>query len=175
MNRRRFLTNILAAGTTGSIASAAAAKQGKAIRIVGVSCSPRKGKTTATAVRVALDAAQAIDPRIETELIDLGGLQISGSLGGSNSAEAKQSEDDFEIEVLPCLRDPVPDGLIIGSPCYFRSMSALCKAFLERIAVLRVPKAPSCRHARGGRHRGCVPQWRPGTGHSGDSNCYAVS
>jgi multimeric flavodoxin WrbA len=38
------------------------------------------------------------------------------------------------------LKDPIPDGLIIGSPSYFRSMSALCKAFLERLAVLRKPK-----------------------------------
>jgi multimeric flavodoxin WrbA len=30
--------------------------------------------------------------------------------------------------------------LIIGSPSYFRSMSSLCKAFLERIALLRSPK-----------------------------------
>jgi len=141
MNRREFLTTSLAAGTIVSATSSSAlAQDKKAVRIVGVSCSPRKGKTTATAVRVALDAAKAVDSRIKIELIDLGGLHISGSLGGSTSAEAKQPEDDFEIEVFPRLTDPVPDGLIIGSPSYFRSMSALCKAFLERIAVLREPK-----------------------------------
>jgi multimeric flavodoxin WrbA len=110
------------------------------IRIVGIACSPRRGKTTATAVKVALDAARTVDRRIETELIDLGGLQIAGSLGGPTSAEARQPEDDFELEVLPILKAPrPPDGLIIGSPSYFRSMSALCKAFLERIAVFREP------------------------------------
>jgi multimeric flavodoxin WrbA len=141
MDRRKFLATTLAAGATASMASAAAASQeGKTIRIVGVSCSPRKGKTTATAVQVALDAAKAVDPRIKIELIDLGGLQISGSLGGTTSADAKQPQDDFDLEVLPALRNPLPDGLIIGSPSYFRSMSALCKAFLERIAVLREPK-----------------------------------
>jgi multimeric flavodoxin WrbA len=142
MDRRSFLTTTLTASAAASMTSPAAAAQGdKTVRIVGVSCSPRKGKTTATAIQVALDAARTVDPRISTELIDLGGLQIAGSLGGATSAEAKQPEDDFDIEVLPALKAPrLPDGLIIGSPSYFRSMSALCKAFLERIAVLREPK-----------------------------------
>ena len=82
-----------------------------------------------------------MDPRIQTELIDLGGLKIAGSLGGASSAETKQPQDDFELKVLPALKAPqLPDGLIIGSPCYFRSMSALCKAFLERLQVFRSPR-----------------------------------
>jgi len=142
MNRRKFLATTLTAGAATSVASTAAqAQEDKTIRIVGVACSPRKGKTTATGVKVALDAAQGVDSRIQTELIDLGGLQIAGSLGGASSAEAKQPEDDFELEVLPVLKAPrLPDGLIIGSPCYFRTMSALCKAFLERLQALRSPK-----------------------------------
>ena len=109
------------------------------VRIVGIACSPRQGKTTATGVKVALEAARAVDPRIRTQLIDLGGLQIAGSLGGATSADAQHPKDDFDLYVLPKLKDPLPNGLIIGSPCYFRSMSALCKAFLERLAVLRKP------------------------------------
>jgi len=142
MDRRKFLATTLTAGTAASLPSTAAAAQGdKMIRIVGVSCSPRKGKTTATAIQVALDAAKTVDPRIRVELIDLGGLQIAGSLGGATSAEANQPEDDFDLEVLPVLKAPrLPDGMIIGSPSYLRSMSALCKAFLERLQVFREPK-----------------------------------
>jgi multimeric flavodoxin WrbA len=142
MDRRKFLATTLAAGaTTSTTTTAADAQTGKTIRIVGVACSPRKGKTTATGVKVALEAAQGVDPRIQTELIDLGGLKIAGSLGGATSAQAKQPEDDFEREVLPVLKTPrLPDGLIIGSPCYFRTMSALCKAFLERLQAFRSPK-----------------------------------
>jgi len=134
MNRRKFFTTSIAAGAAATLASTTAkAADKKSLRILGVSCSPRKGKTTATAVKAALDAAKEVDPRIEVELIDLGGMQIAGSSGTSS-----QPSDDFE-KILPKLKDPVPDGLIIGSPSYFRTMSALCKAFLERLAVLRKP------------------------------------
>jgi multimeric flavodoxin WrbA len=142
MDRRNFLTGGIVATTAFASTGKTSAKavNDKTVRIVGVSCSPREGKTTAASIKAALDAAGKVDPRIQTELIDLGGLEISGSLGGSTSADAQQPKDDFDLMVLPRLRDPVPDGLIIGSPSYFRTMSALCKAFLERIAVLRSPK-----------------------------------
>lgn len=101
-----------------------------------MSFSPERRKsrksTPAKAVHVALDAAQAVDPRIRTELIDLGGLSIAGY-------SPQPPQDDFTA-VLPKLQDPAVGGLIIGSPAYFRSMSALCKAFIERCAPLREPK-----------------------------------
>ena len=140
MNRRKFITKTLAAGTAVSISSTTAnAGNRKPIKILGISCSPRKGKTTATAVKAALDAAKKADSRIEVELIDLGGLEISGFSGGAKPAGSGKSTDGFDI-ILPKLRDPKVRGWIIGSPVYFRSMSALCKAFLERCAVLRKPR-----------------------------------
>jgi multimeric flavodoxin WrbA len=142
MDRRGFLTTGLTAGAgivSASTASAGKQSSGK-IKIVGISCSPRKGKTTATAVKVSLEAAKTVDSRIETQLLDLGGMDISGWTGGAKPTDAELPKDDFDLMVLPILKDPVPDGLIIGSPSYFRSMSSLCKAFLERIAVLRSPE-----------------------------------
>jgi len=134
------MSRTLAAGAAVSIASAPAnASNGKPVKILGISCSPREGKTTAIAVKASLDAAKKVDRRIEVELIDLGGLEIAGSLGGAASADAQQITDDFDL-ILPKLRDPNVGGWIIGSPSYFRCMSALCKAFLERLAVLRSPK-----------------------------------
>ncbi|MHC4353697.1 MAG: flavodoxin family protein [Planctomycetota bacterium] len=135
MDRRNFVSGALAAGVaTALVSETAESAQSGSVRIVGISCSPRKGKTTATAVKAALDAAKSSDSRVTTDLIDLGGMEISGFSGS-----AAQAKDDFD-SVLPMLANPVPDGLIIGSPSYFRSMSALCKAFLERLAVLRKPK-----------------------------------
>ena len=136
MDRRNFLTKGAAATAFfASLSSSSNAAESKKVRIAGVSCSPRKGKTTAMAVKAALDAAQSVNSGIKTELIDLGGMEISGWSGA-----AQPTKDDFDEIVLPKLREPLPDGLIIGSPVYFRTMSALCKAFLERLAVLRKPK-----------------------------------
>ena len=133
MNRRKFITTSITTGAAAALGSTTAKAAGrKTVKILGVSCSPRKGKTTATSVKIALQAAKAVDPRMDIEMIDLGGMDISGWT-------PDEIKDDFG-SVLPKLRDPVPDGLIIGSPSYFRSMSALCKAFLERLAVLRKPK-----------------------------------
>ncbi len=140
MNRRKFMTRTLAAGATVSIASAPAnGSKAKFVKILGISCSPREGKTTATALKAALEAAKKVDLRIEVELIDLGGLEISGWSGGTKPTEGRQITDDFDL-ILPKLRDPNVGGWIIGSPVYFRSLTALCKVFLERCAVLRKPK-----------------------------------
>lgn len=134
MNRRKFINKTLAAGAAVSVSSTTAfAGDRTPVKILGISCSPRKGKTTATAVQAALYAAKKVDSRIEVELIDLGGLEISGFSGSGTIT------DDFD-SVLSKLREPNVGGWIIGSPVYFRSMSALCKAFLERCAVLRKPR-----------------------------------
>jgi multimeric flavodoxin WrbA len=90
--------------------------------------------TTAKAVQAALDAAKAVDARIEVELIDLGGLSISGW-------SPTPVKDDFDA-ILPKLNDPQLGGIIIGSPSYFRSLSSLCKAFIERCMPLREGTKP---------------------------------
>jgi multimeric flavodoxin WrbA len=135
LTRRNFLSVAGTAALASSLATTAthgAEATGKPLKILGVACSPRKGMTTAKAVQAALDAAKGVDPRIEVELIDLGGLSITG-------CSPKPPQDDF-TGILPKLQDPALGGLIIGSPAYFRGMSSLCKAFIERCAPLREPK-----------------------------------
>ncbi|MHC1765472.1 MAG: flavodoxin family protein [Verrucomicrobiia bacterium] len=135
VTRRTFLAATGMAAVAATATSALAAEPGRsdaALKIIGVSCSPRKGMTTAKAVQTALDAAKATDPRIQTELLDLGGMNIAGY-------SPEPPKDDF-VAVLPKLQDPMLAGLILGTPSYFRGMSALCKAFIERCAPLRDPK-----------------------------------
>lgn len=139
MNQTVTRRNFLATAGTAAIAvtataALAAENQGdnKALKIIGVSCSPRKGMTTAKAVQAALDTAKAVDPRIQIELIDLGGLNIA-------PWSPKPPEDDMK-SILPKFQDPALAGLIIGSPCYFRALSGLAKCFLERLAPLREPR-----------------------------------
>lgn len=137
LNRRSFI-NVAsgAALAIGGIASASTPGAENAsveqTKIVGIACSPRKGMTTSKAVQAALDAAKAVDEQIETELIDLGGLSIAGW-------SPKPPQDDF-VPILPRLADPAVGALIVGSPCYFRGISSLCKAFIERCMPLREPK-----------------------------------
>lgn len=78
LTRRSFITTAGAAALASTVVDGAAeAPGGTALKIIGISCSPRQGQTTASAVQTALDAAKAVDPRIQTELIDLGGLNIA--------------------------------------------------------------------------------------------------
>jgi multimeric flavodoxin WrbA len=109
----------------------AAVGEGKALKVIGVSCSPRKGMTTAKAVQAALDGAGSAGPGIQTELIDLGGMSIAGY-------SPEPPKDDMEA-ILEKLKDPALAGLIIGSPSYYRGISSLCKAFIERCSPLREP------------------------------------
>ncbi len=131
ITRRNFLGTAGAAALVSAVGSNATAAD-KPLKILGIACSPRKGMTTAKAVQAALDAAKGVNPRIEVELIDLGGLSIAGH-------SAKPPADDFDA-ILPKLKDPAVGGLIIGSPSYFRGISSLCKAFIERCAPLREPR-----------------------------------
>ena len=137
LTRREFIGGTAGAALAGAIGmgateGSAQASAGTALKVLGISCSPRKGMTTARATQAALDAAKAVDGRIEVELIDLGGMNIAGW-------SPKPPEDDFKV-VLPKLQDPTVAGIIIGSPVYFRGVSALCRAFIERCAPLREPK-----------------------------------
>ena len=141
MDRRDFLTGSIAATTAfAAMTQPVKAAESNTVKIIGVSCSSRKGKTTATAVNVALEAAKTVSPRIEVQLIDIGGLKISGWVGGARPSSPQKIMDDFQVEVEPYFMAPNLGGVIIGSPSYFRSMSSQCKALLERLYVLREPK-----------------------------------
>ena len=141
--RRRFLGTTgtaVAAGAAFSAASAESAEitQVKPIKIVGVCCSPRKGKTTAASLAVCLKAAEAVDERVESELIELAGMQIDGSLAAGLPLEPGR-QDDFP-KLVPKLSDPKVAGIIVGTPVYFGNMTSLCKAFLDRCIVFRKNK-----------------------------------
>jgi multimeric flavodoxin WrbA len=139
-SRRNFLraAGIGAAATTaiGSVFAAEPTSSSKTVKILAISGSPRKGKTTAAALAVALEAAQAVDPqRIETELIELAGLKMNGDMAAGIPLEAGQ-QDDFPAVAAKLAQANVA-GVIIGSPVYLRNVSSLCKAFLDRSASFR--------------------------------------
>ena len=139
ITRRDFVRNSMTAGAAvATVAAPAAAAESApaegAIKIVAISCSPRQGKTTAAALGVCLQAAKEVSPRIETELIELAGLRIDGSVA-AGVPSTPGAQDDFP-RLIPKLADPRVRGIIIGTPVYFGNMSSLCRAFLERCIVL---------------------------------------
>jgi hypothetical protein len=109
MQRRTFFKSGLAAtAIAAGLTQEGQASPGKSIKILGIACSPRQGKSTATSVGVALEAARQTNSSIQTELIDLGALSFSGWNGSG-----KFAEDDFSGQVLPKLKDPALGGMII--------------------------------------------------------------
>lgn len=137
--RRSFLSTAGAGAAAAVAVSTLNAKAGEAsggIKIIAVSCSPRKGKTTAQALAVCLEAAGAAAPdRIETELVELAGLSIPGHLVAGLPL-APGEKDDFPT-VAEKLSDPKVAGIIVGTPVYFANMTSLCKAFLDRCGMFR--------------------------------------
>jgi multimeric flavodoxin WrbA len=134
IGRRKFVQTAGVAALVGLASKSVYADDGKTL-IIGISCSPRKSKTTATAIQVALDAAKSFNPNVVVEMVDLGGMEISG---WKPPVPGEKHTDDFD-SILPLLKNANLAGIIIGSPVYFRNMSSLCAAFLERLAVLRKP------------------------------------
>lgn len=131
-NRRAFLT--LAGAAAGAALSARAQEPAPAdgpIRILGISCSPRPGMTTAAGLGVALEGVRSFGrSRVETELIELAGRNIPIF----NPLDPQLG--DF-AELVPKLSDPAVRGIIVGTPVYFSGMSSLCKAFLDQCMVFR--------------------------------------
>jgi multimeric flavodoxin WrbA len=114
------------------------------VRIVGISSSPRHANTELL-VKEALAAAEA-KYGASTELISFKGKRLSGCLDckacerrrEENPAEQCVMDDDWQELITP-LVDPVPDGLIIGSPVYFANVNAQLRAFMERCTSLFKP------------------------------------
>ena len=130
-SRRRVLSATAAALAAGALASGAsaqdAAKDDK-IKILAISGSARKGKTTAAGLQAVLEAAKAVSPAVEVELIELSGMKFEPP--GSKAA------DDFEA-LAAKLTDPKVAGIVLGSPTYFANMSGLMKSFLDKWTVFR--------------------------------------
>ncbi len=108
------------------------------IRIVGLSCSPRHANTEVL-VHAALASAKAAAERYQgvqaqTEYLSLAGKSIRPCLDCGGCVRRKSLcilKDDW-LGVAQRLMDPVPDGLILGSPVYFYGVSSILRAFTER-------------------------------------------
>jgi len=108
------------------------------MRIVGISCSPRKGKSTKYALEVCLQAVKETTPDAETMLIELSDMKMNGCVACGKCVKVLEcsQEDDF-AKMIPILSDKGLAGLVVATPVYLGSMTSQCKAFLDRCVIFR--------------------------------------
>lgn len=108
------------------------------MKIVGVSCSPRKGKTTRSSLDHCIRAINENLPDIQTEIIDLAEMDLRGCIACGHCMKTLEcsQKDDFN-NIIPILKDPELGGLIVATPVYLGTMSSQCKAFLDRSVMFR--------------------------------------
>ena len=108
------------------------------MKVLGIACSPRKGKTTKAALEACLEGAREEVPGLETEIIELAGRKINGCIAcGKCMKKLECSQKDDFNDLIDTLKDPEVCGIIIGTPVYFQAMTSQCKAFLDRCAMFR--------------------------------------
>jgi len=108
------------------------------IRVLGISCSPRKGYNTDSAVKAALESAEQLGDWVETEFINITKYKIKPCIACTRcyfhaSWEAPCPgipNDDMNKEIFP--RIIAADGLLIGTPVYWGTMTAQCKSWMDR-------------------------------------------
>lgn len=114
----------------------------KRIRLVGVSASPRRGANTQTLVEESLHAAEefacGLGFEVTTELVSLAGKRILPCINCDQCIKEKRYcvlKDDW-LELARPLFDPVPDGVVFGSPVYFFHQNSIGRAYMERFTSL---------------------------------------
>lgn len=104
------------------------------VKIIGISGSPRLKGNTVHLINKSLEVAKELGA--ETELIRLGNLKISPCTACNKCKKTgKCSIEDDMLEILEKVEHA--DGLIIGSPVYFGTMTAQLKIFVDRSRPLR--------------------------------------
>ena len=106
------------------------------VKVLGVVCSPRLGGNTEILVGEALGGAKA--KGADVELATLSGKQIRpcdhcGACYETGECHIKDDMEEIYKQILGA------DGVILGSPVYFWSVSAQAKSVIDRTYALRYP------------------------------------
>jgi len=106
------------------------------LKVLGIICSARKGGNTEILVQEALAAAK--ERGADVELISISEMKIApcdGCITCQQSGECRIKDDMQKIyrKLLAA------DGIILGSPVYFWSISGQAKTFMDRTYALRYP------------------------------------
>jgi multimeric flavodoxin WrbA len=112
------------------------------MKILGICASPRKHKSSHFLLQQCLaeleSGSAALGTPIETEIIDLAGLQISGCIACDKCKKGVHcSQDDDFQQIIPKLSDPLLRGIVLATPVYMGGMTSQAKAFLDRSVIFR--------------------------------------
>lgn len=105
------------------------------MKIIAVNGSPRKNKNTATLLKKVLEGAAS--QGAETELVHLYDLNYKGCVScfacklKDGKSYGKCAYKDELTPVLEQIKNA--DGIILGSPIYFESVTGSMRSFMERL------------------------------------------
>jgi multimeric flavodoxin WrbA len=106
------------------------------MKVLAISCSPRKNGNTEILLEEVLKGAQK--EGAETELYSVSGKQIApceGCRACSETGECKTKDDMQEL----CDKIIEANGIIFGTPVYYYTMAAQAKTIIDRTIALNQP------------------------------------
>ena len=112
------------------------------MKIIGISASPRKNRSTHFLLEQCLNelksTAETAGKNLEIELINLAHLKFNGCVACDTCKKGVlcSQQDDYQ-SIIPKLADPEVLGIIVATPVYMGCMSSQAKAFLDRTVLFR--------------------------------------
>jgi len=107
------------------------------MKILGLSCSPRKGGNTETLVTEVLKGAEA--EGAAGELFSVSGKEIKPCDGCQSCVTTGICHIDDDMQTI-YQKMAAADAIIFGTPIYFYGMTAQAKAIMDRSYSLRRPE-----------------------------------
>lgn len=110
--------------------------RGNKMKILAISCSPRRNGNTVTILKEALQGAQ--EQKAEVELYSVAGKTIQpcdGCWACANTGRCHIADDmqDLYAKIVEA------DGIIFGTPIYFWGMTGQAKTIIDRTIALNQP------------------------------------
>jgi multimeric flavodoxin WrbA len=106
------------------------------MRILGISCSPRKSGNTEILLEESLSGAQ--QEGAETELFSVSGKDLKPCDGCWACTRTGKCHIDDDMQSLHD-KMVAADGIIFGTPVYFYSMTGQAKILIDRFLALSTP------------------------------------
>jgi len=106
------------------------------MKVVAFNGSPRPNGNTALMIREVFKVLEG--EGIECELVQIGGKYIRGCQACGKCREFQNTKCIFDDDLInECIQKMLKaDGIIIGSPTYFASLTSETKAFIDRVGYV---------------------------------------